>query len=158
MKAYNSSVYSATTIGISWISSARRFWSFSVRAPAGLWMEIYYWSQNCASLTRCAWQSQLLSNRDFNYNLSCSPSCTYNIYGITPIYSIHESPRCRSLQVELGKVEGFFSVLQLLQQALAKYLNVEQQAHWLLIQKRTNQLHHVMSLCQIELDLSDCAI
>ncbi len=31
--------------------------------------------------------------------------------------------------------EGLWSVLQLLQQALAKYLNVEQQAHWLLIQK-----------------------
>ncbi len=41
----------------------------------------------------------------------------------------------RSIQVELGKVEGFWSALQLLQQALAKYLNVEPQAYWLLIQK-----------------------
>ncbi len=69
---------------------------------------------------------------------------------ITLIYNIHESPHSRSIQVELGKVEGFWTTLQLLQQALA---------HWLLIQ-RTNQLHHVimMSLCQTELDLSDCAI
>ncbi len=45
-------------------------------------------------------------------------------------------------------------------QALVIYLNVEQRAHWLLIQERTNQLCHVimMSLGQIELDLSDCAI
>ncbi len=50
-------------------------------------------------------------------------------------------------------------MLQLLQQALAKYLNVEQQAHWLLIKKGINQLRHVMmSLCQTELDLSDCDI
>ncbi len=44
---------------------------------------------------------------------------------------------------------------------IAKYLNVEQRAHWLPIQERTNQLDcHVimMSLCHIELDLSDCAI
>ncbi len=43
--------------------------------------------------------------------------------------------RNRSIQVELGKVEGFWSMLQLLKQALAKYLNVEQQAHWLLMWK-----------------------
>ncbi len=36
--------------------------------------------------------------------------------------------------------------LQLLLQALAKYLNVEQQAHWLLIQKRTDQLCHVIMM------------
>ncbi len=34
--------------------------------------------------------------------------------------------------MELGKVEGFWSVVQLLQQALAKVLNVEQRAYWLL--------------------------
>ncbi len=33
-------------------------------------------------------------------------------------------PCSRSIQVELGKVEGFWNELQLLQQALAKYLNV----------------------------------
>ncbi len=34
-----------------------------------------------------------------------------------------------------------------------KYLNVEQRAHWLPIQERTNQLCHVimMSSCQVEL-------
>ncbi len=37
--------------------------------------------------------------------------------------------------------------------------NVEQRAHWLPIQERTNQLCHVMmSLGQIELDLSECAV
>ncbi len=51
-------------------------------------------------------------------------------------------PYSRSIQVELGKVEGFWSALQL-QQALGKYLNVEQQAHWLLMQTETNQLRHV---------------
>ncbi len=45
--------------------------------------------------------------------------------------------------MELGKVEGFWSTLQLPQQALAKYFNIELQAHWLLIRKETNQLHHV---------------
>ncbi len=47
------------------------------------------------------------------------------------------SPRSRSIQV---KVEGFWSVLLLLKKTLAKYLNVEQRAHWLPIQERTNQL------------------
>ncbi len=47
--------------------------------------------------------------------------------------------------MELGKVEGFWSTLQLPQQALAKYFNIEQQAHWLLIRKETNQLHHVIN-------------
>ncbi len=50
MKAFKSSVYSAAAIGISWFSSAGRIWSFCARAPSGLWMEIYYWSQNRASL------------------------------------------------------------------------------------------------------------
>ncbi len=51
-------------------------------------------------------------------------------------HSIHESPCGRSIQVELGKVKGFWSMLQQLQQALAKYFwNVEQQSHWLLIQQ-----------------------
>ncbi len=36
-------------------------------------------------------------------------------------------------QVELGKVEGFWRALQLLQQALVMHLNVEQQAYWLLM-------------------------
>ncbi len=43
-------------------------------------------------------------------------------------------------QVELGKVEGFWSTLQLLQDALA---NAEQQAHCFLMRKETNQLCHV---------------
>ncbi len=51
--------------------------------------------------------------------------CTYNIYEITPIYYIHESSRSRYIQVELGKVEGFWSMLQLLQQALAENLKVK---------------------------------
>ncbi len=38
--------------------------------------------------------------------------CKYNIHEITP-YSIHESPRSRSIQVELGKVEGFWSTLRI---------------------------------------------
>ncbi len=69
--------------------------------------------------------------------------CTYNICEITPIYNIHESPHSRLVQVELGKVEGFWSTLQLLQQALAKYLIVEQQAHLLLMWNETNHLCHV---------------
>ncbi len=52
-------------------------------------------------------------------------------------------PRSRSIQVELGKVEGFWSVLQLLQQALAKYVNVEQQAYRLLMRKETSELCHL---------------
>ncbi len=38
--------------------------------------------------------------------------CTYNIHEITPIYNIHGSPRSRSIQVELGKEEGFWNMLQ----------------------------------------------
>ncbi len=37
--------------------------------------------------------------------------CIYNIHEITP-YSIHVSPRSRSIQVELGKVEIFWSTLR----------------------------------------------
>ncbi len=54
-------------------------------------------------------------------------------------------------------------MLQLLQ-ALAKYLNVKQQAHLLLIQKNQSaapcdDVIVMMSLnCQIELDRSDCTI
>ncbi len=49
--------------------------------------------------------------------------CTNNIqYEITPIYSIHESHRSRYIQGELGKVEGFWSALQLLQQAQANLI------------------------------------
>ncbi len=66
-----------------------------------------------------------------------STAAVHITHEITPIYSIHESPRSRSIQVELGKVEGFWSVLQLLAQAWANYLNVEQRAHWLLIYKET---------------------
>ncbi len=84
--------------------------------------------------------------------------CIYNIHEITP-YSIHVSPRSRSIQVELGKVKVFWSTLRTATTAIVIYLNVEQRAHWLPIQERTNQLCHVMmSVGQIELDLSDCAI
>ncbi len=44
-----------------------------------------------------------------------------------------------TLQVELGKVEDLWSMLL----ALAKYLDVEPQAHWLLMWKETNHLHDV---------------
>ncbi len=37
--------------------------------------------------------------------------CIYNIHEITP-YSIHVSPRSRSIQVELGKVKVFWSTLR----------------------------------------------
>ncbi len=37
--------------------------------------------------------------------------CTYNIHEITPPPSVHESPHSRSIQVELGKVEDFWSML-----------------------------------------------
>ncbi len=40
-----------------------------------------------------------------------------------------KSPHSRSMRVELGKVEGFSSALQLQQQALARYLNVKKQSH-----------------------------
>ncbi len=50
MKAFKSSVYWATAIEISWVSTVGRIWSFRERASSGLRMEIYYWSQNCASL------------------------------------------------------------------------------------------------------------
>ncbi len=41
---------------------------------------------------------------------------------------------------------SFCNVLLLLLQTLAKYLNIEQQAHWQLIQERTNQLCHVIMM------------
>ncbi len=44
-------------------------WSSSKRAPSLILMEIYCWSQNRASLTRCTWQSQLLPNRYFDFIL-----------------------------------------------------------------------------------------
>ncbi len=59
--AENQKMWKRST-GISWISSVGRIWSFS-----SLQMEIYYWSQNRASLTRCTWQSQLLPNRDCDF-------------------------------------------------------------------------------------------
>ncbi len=37
--------------------------------------------------------------------------CKYIIHERTP-YTIHESPRSRSIQVEVGKVEGFWSMLR----------------------------------------------
>ncbi len=55
-------------MGISWISSTGHICSFSARAHSGLWMEIYYWAQNLASLTRCTWLSQLLP---CHFDLSC---------------------------------------------------------------------------------------
>ncbi len=64
--------------------------------------------------------------------------CTYNIYEISLFITYIKSPW--SIQVELGKEEGIWSVLQLLQQTLAKYLNVELWANWLLTWKGTNQL------------------
>ncbi len=82
--------------------------------------------------------------------------CTYNIHEITPPPSVHESPHSRSIQVELGKVEGFWNALPncYSKKKKASYLNIEQWAHWLLIQEKPNQLCHVimMSLGQIELD------
>ncbi len=60
-----------------------------------------------------------------------------------------KSPCSRSIQVELGEVEGLWSVLQLLQQTLAEYLNVEQQAHWLLMWKETNQIFKYFFICHI---------
>ncbi len=69
------------------------------------------------------------------------------------------SPRSRSIQVKLGKVEGFWSVLLLLKQTLAKYLNVEQRAHWLRYRREQISCDVIMmSLCHIEFDLTDCAI
>ncbi len=50
-------------------SSAGHIWSSSKRAPSLILMEIYCWSQNRASLTRCIWQSQLLPNRYFDFIL-----------------------------------------------------------------------------------------
>ncbi len=54
----------------------------------------------------------------------------------------------------MGKVEDFWSAPQLLQQALAKYLNVEQQAHWLLMQNKPVScvMWIMMWLYQIELE------
>ncbi len=49
--------------------------------------------------------------------------------------------------MELGKVEGFWSVLQLLQQALAEYLNVEQRArglHGLKTEARTRPVPEIV--------------
>ncbi len=59
-----------------------------------------------------------------------------------------------------GEGGGFLKCAATATANTAKYLNVEQRAHWLPIQERTNQLCHVimMSLCHTELDLSDCAI
>ncbi len=61
-----------------------------------------------------------------------------------------------------GEVEGSWSALQ--QQALAKYLYAEQQAHWLLMLKETNQANSwlamwiMMWLYQTELELSQPAL
>ncbi len=45
--------------------------------------------------------------------------------------------------VELAEEEGFEKAQQLLEQAMAKYFNIEQQAHWQAMWKVTNQLRHV---------------
>ncbi len=45
-------------------------------------MEIYYWSQNRASLTRCAWLSQLLPNHDCDFfTIYRAALCKCVIYG-----------------------------------------------------------------------------
>ncbi len=49
----------------------------------------------------------------------------------------------RFIQVELVEEEGLDKAQQLLEQAMAKYFNIAQQAHWLAMWKVTNQLHHV---------------
>ncbi len=48
------------------------------------------------------------------------------IYSYTDLFTYMKLPHSRSAQVELGKVEGFWSALPLLQKALAKYSNIEQ--------------------------------
>ncbi len=53
--------------------------------------------------------------------------------------------------MELGKEEGFWSTLQLLQQALAKYLDAEQQAHWMLMQKKTTTKKQSAAPCVMNL-------
>ncbi len=61
MKAFKSSVYSATTIGTSWISSAGRI--------EGLWPsdgDLLLITEPCFT-ERYTWQSQLLSNRNFDF-------------------------------------------------------------------------------------------
>ncbi len=59
-----------------------------------------------------------------------------------------------------GRRRASEACCKLLQQALVIYLNVEQRAHWLPIQERTNQLCNVimMSLGQIEFELLECAM
>ncbi len=60
-------------------------------------------------------------------------------------------------EVELGKVDGFWSVLPT---AYIKYLNVEQQSHLLLMRKGTNQLHHVKNdmIISVQLEPIACTI
>ncbi len=104
---------------------------------------------------RCSRESSLPRLTTANTSTTC---CCEHVINTAAAHIIW-SPHSRPIQVELGKVEGFLSVLQLLPNALAKYLNIEQRAHWLPIQEKTNQMWHVMMpLCQIELDISDCAI
>ncbi len=47
MKAVQSSV---SWKDMHYLSSVAHIWNFSTRAPSGLRMEIYYWSQNRAAL------------------------------------------------------------------------------------------------------------
>lgn len=54
------------------------FGVFNARAPSVLRLEINYGSQNHASLTGCAWQSQLLPNRDCDF--SCCRSSGQLLY------------------------------------------------------------------------------
>ncbi len=101
----------------------------------------------------------LMSFRTWTHEEKCSVHC-FSIRlqwvgtEVTPIYNIHESPYSRSILVELGKVEGFWSMLQLVQQSQAKYLIVEQQAHWLLMWWVAMRI--IMWLYQTE-NLSACA-
>ncbi len=68
-KAVQSSVYSATAIGISWISSAGRIWSFRARAPSGLRMEkVLLLTEPCFTD-----KMRMTVRLRFNFDLSCSP-------------------------------------------------------------------------------------
>ncbi len=76
-KQLNLQFYSAPAIGISWVSSVGHIWCFHGRAPSGLRMEIYYWSQNYATHWQDAYDlSQLLPNIDCD--LLCSPNYSYD--------------------------------------------------------------------------------
>ncbi len=76
-KQLNLPFYSAPAIGIFWVTSVGHIWCFHVRAPSGLRMEIYYWSQNYATHWQDAYDLlQLLPNVDCD--LLCSPNYSYD--------------------------------------------------------------------------------